>query len=105
LFFLEVILRGDFLTMTRARLRKLPGLFDFSPDFQPFILNQRKIMKTPIRFQSRLLPRRSYKPQRLNRRRLGITFYPANRCVIKVVGLNAESAPQSDANAVMARTG
>jgi hypothetical protein len=33
-------------------------------------------MKNPIRFQSRLLIRRSYKPERVSRRKLGIAFHP-----------------------------
>ncbi len=41
-------------------------------------------MKTPIRFQSRLLIRRSYKPGRFNRRALGITFRPTARFAVKV---------------------
>ena len=43
-------------------------------------LNERKTMKTPIRFQSRLLNRRSYQP----RRRLVVAFRPATRLVLSL---------------------
>jgi hypothetical protein len=41
-------------------------------------------MKTPVRFQSRLLIRRSYKPGRRNRRALGVTFRPTSAFAVKV---------------------
>ena len=41
-------------------------------------------MKTPVRFQSRLLTRRSYKPARASRRSLGITFRPTQSIVVPV---------------------
>jgi hypothetical protein len=41
-------------------------------------------MKTPIRFESRLLLRRSYKPVRNRRRNLGVTFRPAPRFAARV---------------------
>jgi hypothetical protein len=41
-------------------------------------------MKSPIRFQSRLLIRRSYKPERLTGRRLGIAFHPARPVVVLI---------------------
>ena len=46
-------------------------------------LNERKYMKPVIRYQSQLLIRRSYKPNRLLRfrlmRKLNVTFVPENR--------------------------
>ena len=41
-------------------------------------------MKTPIRYQSRLLIRRSYKPARIARRRLGITFRPSRPAAVLI---------------------
>jgi hypothetical protein len=40
-------------------------------------------MKTPLRYQSRLLPRRSYKPGR-NPRRVGVVFRPADGFAILI---------------------
>ena len=42
-------------------------------------------MKAPIRLQSRLLIRRSYKPERLTRRRLGIAFQPTRPANVHVL--------------------
>ncbi len=41
-------------------------------------------MKSPIRFQSRLLIRRSYKPERITRRRLGIAFQPTRPVAVLI---------------------
>jgi hypothetical protein len=41
-------------------------------------------MKTPIRLQSRLLIRRSYKPERAMRRRLGIAFRPTRPVAVLI---------------------
>ena len=51
-------------------------------------------MKTPIRFQSRLLTRRSYKPARTGRRNLGVTFRPAPRFAVKIAD-NSRAAPNA----------
>ena len=50
-------------------------------------------MKTPIRFQSRLLIRRSYKPARTQRRALGITFRPARPFGLQVADRNSTGLP------------
>ncbi|MDB6017992.1 MAG: hypothetical protein JWR19_2481 [Pedosphaera sp.] len=56
-------------------------------------------MKTPIRFQSRLLLRRSYKPARVNRRALGITFRPASRFDVSIAPRkNVNPSPPDDAD-------
>ena len=54
-------------------------------------------MRTPIRFQSRLLVRRSYKPGRASRRALGIKFRPAARFTVKIAEQNKTDAPAPDA--------
>ena len=41
-------------------------------------------MKTPIRLQSKLLIRRSYKPERVWRRRLGIAFQPTRPVAVLI---------------------
>ena len=41
-------------------------------------------MKTPVRFQSQLLVRRSYRPERIRRRTLPVTFRPADRFVLSI---------------------
>jgi len=50
-------------------------------------------MKTIIRFQSRLLVRRSYKPARSGRRNLGVTFRPAPRFVVRITEHPARASP------------
>ena len=42
-------------------------------------------MKSPIRYQSRLLIRRSYKPERVTRRRLGVTFQSIRPVIVRVL--------------------
>jgi hypothetical protein len=41
-------------------------------------------MRTPVRYQSLLLLRRSYKPARATRRRLNITFHPARPVAVSI---------------------
>jgi hypothetical protein len=54
-------------------------------------------MRTPIRFQSRLLVRRSYKPIRGNRRALGIIFRPGSRLAVKITaGKESAGSPPAD---------
>jgi len=54
-------------------------------------------MKNPIRLQSHLLIRRSYKPIRANRRALGIIFRPGSRLAIKVTAVQEPAAlPSAD---------
>jgi hypothetical protein len=53
-------------------------------------------MKTPIRFQSRLLLRRSYKPVRKRRRNLGVAFRSAPRFAVKVAEQKAVDTPAAD---------
>ena len=56
-------------------------------------------MKTPVRFQSRLLTRRSYKPARASRRTIGITFRPTQSVVVPV--MERRHAGQSVAAALL----
>jgi hypothetical protein len=53
---------------------------------RPFSANptKGKTMKHPIRLQSQLLIRRSYKPERVVRRRLEVTFQPTRRVAVLI---------------------
>lgn len=59
-------------------------------------------MKTPIRFQSRLLVRRSYKPGRINRQTLGVRFRPAPRFTVTVTEQKERDAPGENSPDVIA---
>jgi hypothetical protein len=50
-------------------------------------------MKSPIRFQSRLLIRRSFKPERVTRRRLGIAFQPTRPVAVLISKSRNEERP------------
>jgi hypothetical protein len=50
-------------------------------------------MKTPIRFQSRLLIRRSYKPGRATRRRLRIAFDSNQPLVVPILATVIRPSP------------
>ncbi len=52
-------------------------------------------MKSPIRFQSRLLIRRSYKPKRVMRRRLGIAFQPTRPVAVLISKSRLNDRPDS----------
>ena len=52
-------------------------------------------MKSPIRFQSRLLIRRSYKPERITRRRLGIAFHPTRPVPVLISKSRHDDRPDS----------
>ena len=54
-------------------------------------------MKTPIRFQSRLLIRRSYKPARAQWRALNISFRPTPRFVVPVSETDRNKEPAATA--------
>ena len=51
------------------------------------------ILKTPVRYQSRLLIRRCYKPDRAQWRPLGVTFRPTQRFVVPVAGDDRKDEP------------
>jgi hypothetical protein len=61
-------------------------------------------MKTPIRFQSRLLIRRSYKPGRFNRRALGVTFRPVPRFEVKVAQRKEPAKPEAAGGETLAQS-
>ena len=52
-------------------------------------------MKNPIRFQSRLLIRRSYKPERIARRKLGIAFQPTRPVAVLISKSRNDERPDS----------
>ena len=52
-------------------------------------------VKTPLRFQSQLLLRRSYKPARIRRRTLGITFQPTRPIVVSISNNEINDKPAS----------
>jgi hypothetical protein len=52
-------------------------------------------MKAPIRLQSRLLIRRSYKPERLTRRRLGVAFKPTRPVAVLISKNRNDEQPDS----------
>ena len=52
-------------------------------------------MKSPIRFQSRLLIRRSYKPDRIARRKLGIAFHPTRPVDVLIAKSRHDDRPDS----------
>ena len=55
-------------------------------------------MKTPVRFQSRLLLRRSYQPARSRPRPLGVTFRRAPRFVVQVAERPENAVPLAGAD-------
>ena len=50
-------------------------------------------MKPVLRYQSQLLYRRSYKPARLGRRSLGVTFRPAHNFALKFTRSSRVTVP------------
>lgn len=52
-------------------------------------------MKAPLRFQSQLLVRRSYKPARVKRRAIGIAFQPARPVVVSISTTQTNVTPAS----------
>jgi hypothetical protein len=61
-------------------------------------------MKTPIRFQSRLLIRRSYKPARIFRGARGFTFRPASRAGLGIATANSLTPPLPGADETIAKS-
>jgi hypothetical protein len=51
-------------------------------------------VKTPVRYQSRLLIRRSYKPARMARRRLPIAFAPARPVAVLIANHDGVRSPE-----------
>jgi len=62
-------------------------------------------MKPFIRYQSQLLNRRSYKPARLVRRRLGVTFRPERSFALQVAPRIVNQAPAAVSCEVTALSG
>ncbi len=62
-------------------------------------------MKTPLRLQSQLLIRRSYKPERITRRRLGIAFHPTQPVAVLISKSRHDERPDSVAPVEIAMSG